>query len=132
MVKAVPPVLKPITPYVQRADELHKVSSETSRAMAFFCGKYAMELGMTLSDKSPEAKAFLLELMKELETGKVKMDDAAARLVLFFPPPHCLLPPSCVAMSSFPRGQKTNYKSKHAADLQVVFLVQSPHFISFL
>jgi len=67
---------------VQRAEEMRKANTEVSRTVAFFCGKYAMELGISLSDRSPEVKAFLLELMKELEAGKVKMDDAAAKALV--------------------------------------------------
>jgi vacuolar protein sorting-associated protein VTA1 len=79
MPKTVPPVLKPLTPFIQRGEEMKKANTDASRVVCFFCLKYAMELGMGLNDKSPECKAFLMELMNDLESCKVKMDDATAK-----------------------------------------------------
>jgi len=62
----VPAVLKPINPFILRARELIRAGGD--KVVAYHCFKHAMDLGLKLNDKSPECKAFLMELIKELET----------------------------------------------------------------
>ena len=68
MASKVPAVLKPITPYVLRGQELIKANGD--KVVAFNCFKHAMDMGIKLNDKSPEVQGFLLELMNELESLK--------------------------------------------------------------
>ena len=64
-----PAVLKPITPYIKRADELTKKGDGKSALMAYFCRAYAVELGIALNDGAapPEVGAALAALMDRLE-----------------------------------------------------------------
>jgi vacuolar protein sorting-associated protein VTA1 len=68
MATPIPPVLKPITPYVQRGRELMRANGD--EVIAYHCFKHAMDMGIKLNDKSPECQGFLMELMHDLETMK--------------------------------------------------------------
>ncbi|KAJ9058155.1 hypothetical protein DSO57_1015192 [Entomophthora muscae] len=59
----VPPELKPIAPYLQRAKEI-KVKSQV---VAYFCLTYAIKRGIELKASSPESRTFLSELMDRAE-----------------------------------------------------------------
>lgn len=68
--KAPPDELKFLTPYLQRAHETRKADP----ALSYWCNFYAAQLGMTkLSALSPQAKAFLINLMDVLEAQKVDL-----------------------------------------------------------
>ncbi|OBZ78686.1 Vacuolar protein sorting-associated protein VTA1 [Grifola frondosa] len=62
----VPPELKSISPYLQRADEL------TSRdpVMAYWCTYYAAQIGIARKAKDPAARTFLFALLGALENMK--------------------------------------------------------------
>ena len=64
----IPPLLKPITPYVQRGRELMRAKGD--EVVAYHCFKHAMEMGIKLNDKSPESQGLLIEIMNDLETMK--------------------------------------------------------------
>ena len=80
-----PPALKPITPYIKRADELNKRSGgggDKEAMMAYFCRSYAMQLGIPLNDGTPAVADALGALMTRLEQDKrafPKYDRAEAR-----------------------------------------------------
>ena len=70
MSKKIPALLKPIQPYILRADELEAKAPH----VAFYCRTYAVQEGLPLisagaKDKS-EAEQYLMDLMDQLETAK--------------------------------------------------------------
>jgi len=69
----IPPVLKPITSYIRRAEELDRDTSRPESVLvAYFCRSYAMELGIPLVQASRDqgATAFLNALIQQLEAAK--------------------------------------------------------------
>ncbi|KAK0208765.1 Vta1 like-domain-containing protein [Desarmillaria ectypa] len=62
----VPPELKSLTPYLQRADEL----KTKEPVMAYWCTYYAAQVGIGLKSKSVPCRDFLFELLGLLETMK--------------------------------------------------------------
>ncbi|KAK4690195.1 vacuolar protein sorting-associated protein VTA1, partial [Phenoliferia sp. Uapishka_3] len=81
MASTVPLDLKPIAPYLARANELNKADPP----IAYWCNYYAVQLAMTLGSQAPESNAFLFALMDKLELMKAELadndavaDDAAA------------------------------------------------------
>ena len=77
---AVPAELKPITAFVQRADEL-KVSEPV---VAYWCTYYAAQLGIAQGAKGVAARAFLGELLGTLENLKLNIsaNDPEAKEVI--------------------------------------------------
>ncbi|KAJ3725578.1 DUF605-domain-containing protein [Lentinula guzmanii] len=65
---SVPPPLKSISPYLQRAAELHQKDS----VMAYWCAYYAAQVGISLKAKDNASRTLLLELLSVLE--KLKKD----------------------------------------------------------
>ncbi|WFD20132.1 hypothetical protein MCAP1_002376 [Malassezia caprae] len=63
MPSPVPPVLKEIAPFLQRAKEVEHADP----VMAYWCKYYAAQLGIEKGTGHTEAQAFLLPLMDELE-----------------------------------------------------------------
>eukprot|EP00522_Entomoneis_paludosa_P001957 CAMPEP_0172472726 /NCGR_PEP_ID=MMETSP1065-20121228/68489_1 /TAXON_ID=265537 /ORGANISM="Amphiprora paludosa, Strain CCMP125" /LENGTH=361 /DNA_ID=CAMNT_0013230883 /DNA_START=47 /DNA_END=1132 /DNA_ORIENTATION=+ len=77
----IPPELKPITPFVRRAEELDKDASRPeSRLVAYYCRQYAVHTGIPLASASgPAAKTALGTLLEQLETEKQAMDQFTAQ-----------------------------------------------------
>ncbi len=77
MSSKIPPLFKPITPFIRRAEELERDTSRAeSRLVAYYSRQYAMELGIKLRENDPsseEAMTFLLSLMDRLEKDKASM-----------------------------------------------------------
>ena len=74
----IPPVFKPLTPFIRRAEELeHDKTRGESQLVAFYCRQFAMEMGIKLreNDESEAATSFLLGMMDELEKEKEKMPE---------------------------------------------------------
>ncbi|CAI5741427.1 unnamed protein product [Hyaloperonospora brassicae] len=74
----VPPVFKPLLPFIRRAEELDRDTSRPeSKLIAYYCRQYAMELGIKLRehDASNEATDYLLSLMDRLEGEKDKLPE---------------------------------------------------------
>ena len=69
----VPPELKRIKPFIQRAEELDRDKSPESRVVAYYCRQWAVQSGIPLSSSSPAAKACLGELLGQLEGEKQAM-----------------------------------------------------------
>jgi vacuolar protein sorting-associated protein VTA1 len=70
----IPPELKKITPYVRRAEELDKdTSNPESRLVAYYCRQYAVHTGISLAVKD-ESKSCLGVLLGNLEGEKMAMD----------------------------------------------------------
>lgn len=70
----VPPELKPITPYVRRAEELDRdKSNPESRLVAFYCRQYSVHLGIPLATTAA-GKNCLGTLLGDLESEKAAMD----------------------------------------------------------
>lgn len=68
-----PAELKPLAPYLKRAEELDKDSRPESQVVAYYCRQYAMELGISLQDQIEDKAAgqqFLLSLIERLEKDK--------------------------------------------------------------
>ncbi|KAI8980751.1 Vta1 like-domain-containing protein [Trametes punicea] len=65
----IPPELKAITPYLQRADEL----ATKDPVIAYWCAYYAAQQGITLRVKDATARHFLLELLGLLERMKTDL-----------------------------------------------------------
>ncbi|KAJ7070874.1 Vta1 like-domain-containing protein [Mycena amicta] len=61
-----PVSLKPISPYLQRADELRAQEP----VIAYWCTYYAAQVGIGLKAKDPAARDFLFELLGNLEKLK--------------------------------------------------------------
>ena len=70
---SIPPELKKIKPFVQRAEELDRDKSPESRVVAYYCRQWAVQTGIPLSTSSPAAKACLGELLGQLEGEKKAM-----------------------------------------------------------
>ncbi|KAJ3829837.1 DUF605-domain-containing protein [Lentinula raphanica] len=64
----VPPPLKSISPYLQRAAELH----QKDPVIAYWCAYYAAQVGISLKAKDDASRTLLLELLDVLE--KLKKD----------------------------------------------------------
>lgn len=64
----VPPPLKSLSPYLQRADELH----HKEPVIAYWCAYYAAQLGISLKAKDNASRMLLLNLLDALE--KLKKD----------------------------------------------------------
>ncbi|KAH7104665.1 DUF605-domain-containing protein [Auriculariales sp. MPI-PUGE-AT-0066] len=70
----VPPELKPIAPYIQRAKEI----KHADPVMAYWCTYYAAKQGITLKVRSKDGRAYLVELMDTLEKMKASLEDSDA------------------------------------------------------
>ncbi|KZT05846.1 DUF605-domain-containing protein [Laetiporus sulphureus 93-53] len=77
----VPPELKSISPYLQRAEEL----ASQDAVVAYWCACYAAQLGIAAKAKEPASRKFLFDLLDILEKMKAQMssndaieDEAAA------------------------------------------------------
>lgn len=70
---SIPPDLKKIKPFVQRAEELDKDKSPESRVVAYYCRQWAVQAGIPLSSSSDAAKTCLGELLGQLESEKQAM-----------------------------------------------------------
>ena len=70
---SIPPELKKIKPFIQRAEELDKDKSPESRVVAYYCREWAVQTGIPLSSSSDAAKTCLGELLGQLETEKQAM-----------------------------------------------------------
>ncbi|KAI0080324.1 DUF605-domain-containing protein [Panus rudis PR-1116 ss-1] len=62
----VPPELKPIVPYLQRAEEV----KAQEPVVAYWCAYYAAQIGISMKAKGPAASHFLLQLLDTLENMK--------------------------------------------------------------
>ncbi|KAI0814797.1 Vta1 like-domain-containing protein [Irpex lacteus] len=62
----VPAELKPITPYLQRAEEV----KATDPIIAYWCAYHAAQIGISLKVKEPNARTFLFNLLGTLEALK--------------------------------------------------------------
>mmetsp|Transcript_5165 Transcript_5165/g.7910 ORF Transcript_5165/g.7910 Transcript_5165/m.7910 type:complete len:316 (+) Transcript_5165:74-1021(+) len=72
----IPPELKPISPYIRRAEELERdTSNPDHKDIAYFCRAYAMEKAMELRAQcsSGDVDQFLMTLMTELENTKASL-----------------------------------------------------------
>lgn len=58
--------LKALLPYLQRAEEMGKHDAR----VAYYCRMYALELGLALPSRTPDADALLAAIMKQLEDSK--------------------------------------------------------------
>ncbi|KAI0639666.1 Vta1 like-domain-containing protein [Trametes polyzona] len=65
----IPPELKSITPYLQRADEL----STKDPVIAYWCAYYAAQQGIALKAKGASTRQFLIELLGLLEQMKTEL-----------------------------------------------------------
>lgn len=68
-----PRELKPLAPYLKRAEELDRDTRPESQVVAYYCRQYAMELGISLQDQIEDkatAQQFLLSLIERLERDK--------------------------------------------------------------
>ncbi|EPQ60342.1 DUF605-domain-containing protein [Gloeophyllum trabeum ATCC 11539] len=65
----VPPELKAIIPYVQRADEL----SSRDPIMSYWCAYTAAQTGIALKSKAPAARTYLFALLSLLEKMKAEV-----------------------------------------------------------
>ena len=70
---SVPPELKKIKVFIQRAEELDRAKSAESRVVAFYCRQWAVQQGIPLSTSSDVAKGCLGELLGQLEGEKQAM-----------------------------------------------------------
>jgi len=74
----IPPEFKGCKPFIQRAEELDKATTDEAKVVAYYCRKHAMEVGMGLRDRAADQQAatdFLLDLMEGLETAKKELGD---------------------------------------------------------
>ncbi|GAA5888150.1 hypothetical protein JCM16303_004738 [Sporobolomyces ruberrimus] len=71
---AVPPELKPITPYLARAHEL----ATADPVIAYWCTYFAVQQAMTLGAKEAESQTFLFGIMDKLEAMKAEHGDNEA------------------------------------------------------
>jgi len=74
---SIPPELKPITPFVRRAEELDKDAGRPeSRLVAYYCRQYAVHQGIPLANHhgNPTVKVALGHLLEQLEGEKQAMD----------------------------------------------------------
>ena len=58
--------LKALLPYLQRAEEMGKHDAR----VAYYCRMYALELGLAIPCRTPDADALLAAIMKQLEDSK--------------------------------------------------------------
>ncbi|KAK0198856.1 Vta1 like-domain-containing protein [Armillaria mellea] len=70
----VPPELKSLTPYLQRADELKMKEP----VMAYWCAYYAAQVGIGLKAKATPCRNFLFELLGLLESMKQEIGPSDA------------------------------------------------------
>ncbi|KAG9094276.1 hypothetical protein FRC06_010979 [Ceratobasidium sp. 370] len=70
----VPPELKPIAPFLQRAEEMRSKDP----VISFWCEYYAVKKGLTLKLSGSESRAFLFQLMDSLEATKKVLRDHEA------------------------------------------------------
>ncbi|PCH33882.1 DUF605-domain-containing protein, partial [Wolfiporia cocos MD-104 SS10] len=77
----VPPELKTVSPYLQRADEL----STKEPVVSYWCAYYAAQVGIALKPKDAPSRKFLFSLLEALEHLKADLgsndaieDEAAA------------------------------------------------------
>lgn len=70
----VPPELKSLTPYLQRADEL----KTKEPVMAYWCAYYAAQVGIGLKAKAIPCRNFLFELLGLLESMKQEIGPSDA------------------------------------------------------
>ena len=76
MTLTIPPVLKKISPFIKRAEELDKdTTAAESRIVAYYCRQYAVHLGIQLAGSAPEGKACLGDILGDLEKEKTAMDN---------------------------------------------------------
>ena len=72
---SIPSELKPITPFVRRAEELDKDSGRPeSRLVAYYCRQYAVHTGLPVANSTPGAQTCLMTLLEQLEQEKKTMD----------------------------------------------------------
>ena len=58
---ALPSALKPIKPFIKRAEEVEKSSNESGQIVAYYCRQYALQKALELKVNSEEGvEAFLL------------------------------------------------------------------------
>ena len=72
----IPPIFKPMTPFIRRAEELDRdITRGETKLVAHYCRQFAMEMGIQLraDDASEESTQFLLSLMDSLEQEKKTM-----------------------------------------------------------
>ncbi|KAF8973511.1 Vta1 like-domain-containing protein, partial [Flammula alnicola] len=62
----IPPELKPISPYIQRAEELTK----QDKIISYWCAYYAAQVGISLKAHGKTPRDFLFELLGVLERMK--------------------------------------------------------------
>ncbi|KAF9041747.1 hypothetical protein BDZ89DRAFT_944490 [Hymenopellis radicata] len=62
----IPPALKSVTPYLQRADEL----KGKEPIMSYWCTYYAAQVGIALNVKETSSRVFLFDLLGLLESMK--------------------------------------------------------------
>lgn len=55
MAMTIPPVLKPVTQYVRRAEKLDRAQEAEAPVVAYYCRLYATDQAMNLNDNSQEA-----------------------------------------------------------------------------
>ncbi|GAA5823692.1 hypothetical protein JCM11251_000728 [Rhodosporidiobolus azoricus] len=77
----IPPDLKPIAPYLTRAQEL----ASAEPVISYWCTYYALQQAMSIGSQDPESQTYLFGLMDKLEALKAEhsnndafTDDAAA------------------------------------------------------
>lgn len=71
---SLPPELKPVAQYLQRAHEL----KEKDPVMAYWCTYYAAKQGIGLKVRSKEGRSFLIDMMDSLEKMKLQLGDTDA------------------------------------------------------
>ncbi|KDQ63199.1 hypothetical protein JAAARDRAFT_29215 [Jaapia argillacea MUCL 33604] len=65
----IPPELKSISPYIQRAEELHTKDP----IMSYWCAYYATQTGISLRSPTPASRSYLLSLLTLLESFKASL-----------------------------------------------------------
>ncbi|KAG9118488.1 hypothetical protein FRC07_006970, partial [Ceratobasidium sp. 392] len=70
----VPPELKAIVPFLQRAEEMRGKDP----VISFWCEYYAVKKGLTLRMSGSESRSFLFQLMDSLEATKAQLQDHEA------------------------------------------------------
>ncbi|KZT75101.1 DUF605-domain-containing protein [Daedalea quercina L-15889] len=70
----VPPELKNVSPYIQRADELFTKDP----VMSYWSAYYAAQVGITLKPKAPASRTYLVSLLDALERMKTAIGDSDA------------------------------------------------------
>jgi vacuolar protein sorting-associated protein VTA1 len=111
-----PPVLKPIQPFIQRANELE----QKAPLVAFYCRTYAVQEGLPLisagSKDKAEAESFLIELMDQLESTKKSLnpnpEEGRATVEIF-------------ALKMFKKADDEDRKGVHTATVAKLFYAAS-------